>query len=161
MSAAGHPVTVRRALRRDLPALLELESLFPGDRLSRSSLMRLLLRESADVWVAEVAEAADQVASGQVAGDAIVLYRKGFDAARLYSMVVRPEWRGRGVASALLGAAEQRALQRGLSVMRLEVREDNRGAIAFYAKAGYRETGRSPDYYEDSAGALRMSKPLA
>ena len=154
MTGAAPGVAIRRALRRDLAGLVELEGLFPSDRISRASLARLVTRESADVWVAEAA-------GGALAADAIVLYRHGFKAARLYSMVVGPRWRGQGVAAALLEVAEDGAAERGCSQMRLEVREDNRGAIALYRKAGYREVGRTADYYEDRAGALRMSKPLS
>lgn len=148
--AAAAPVTVRRAERRDLDALVALEEGFPGDRMSRASLSRMLGRETADVWVAEQA--------GAVVGDAIVLYRRGFESARLYSMVVHPSRRGRGVARALLAAAEEGARERGCIVMRLEVREDNAPAIALYQGAGYETAGRTADYYEDHSTALRMRK---
>jgi ribosomal protein S18 acetylase RimI-like enzyme len=114
-------VSVRRAVRSDLEALLELEMGFPGDRMSRSSLVRLLGRDSADVWVAEE--------GGKVLGDAIVLFRRGFESARLYSMVVNPAYRGRGIARRLLEAAEEGARERGAILLRLEVREYNATAI--------------------------------
>lgn len=147
---AAAPVTVRRAERRDLDVLVALEEGFPGDRMSRASLSRMLGRDTADVWVAEQA--------GTVVGDAIVLYRRGFDSARLYSMVVHPSRRGRGVARALLAAAEEGARERGCIVMRLEVREDNAPAIALYQGAGYEVAGRTADYYEDHSTAQRMRK---
>ncbi|MFO7544252.1 MAG: peptidase C39 family protein [Trueperaceae bacterium] len=150
---AAASVTVRRAERRDLDALVGLEEGFPGDRMSRASLSRMLGRETADVWVAEQA--------GTVVGDAIVLYRRGFESARLYSMVVHPSRRGRGVARALLAAAEEGSRERGCIVMRLEVREDNAPAIALYQGAGYEVVGRTADYYEDHSTALRMRKRFA
>lgn len=143
-------ITVRRAERRDLDALVSLERGFPGERISRASLARLLTRESAEVWVAE--------AGGEVVGDAVVLFRRGFATARLYSMVVDPDHRGRGVAKALLEAAESGARERGSVVIRLEVREDNEAAVALYRQAGYRVAGRSADYYRDHSNALRMIK---
>jgi ribosomal protein S18 acetylase RimI-like enzyme len=143
-------VTVRRAGRRDLDALLGLEDSFPGDRMTRASFARLLGRESAEVWVAE--------SDGVVVGDAVVLFRRGFNSARLYSMVVSPDFRGRGVARQLLAASEEGARERGAIVMRLEVREDNAAAIALYEGAGYSVRGRSADYYEDHSSALRMYK---
>ena len=151
--AEGAPVRVRSASKGDLEALSTLERSFPGDRLKRSSLSRLLGRDSAQLWVAE--------ASGRVVGDAVVLFRKGFMSARLYSLVVRPESRGRGVARALLAQAEQGARERGAVAMRLEVREDNRPAIALYRKAGYEVVGRTADYYQDHSDALRMQKRFA
>lgn len=148
--SAATDITVRRAERRDLDALVALERGFPGERISRASLARLLGRESAEVWVAEVA--------GAVVGDAVVLFRLGFATARLYSMVVNPQHRGQGVAKALLEAAETGARERGSVVIRLEVREDNVAAIALYQQAGYRPGGRSTDYYRDRSNALRMIK---
>ena len=143
-------VRVRRALRSDLDALAELEQAFPGDRMARSSFARLLARDSAEVWVAEL--------GGQVVGDAVVLFRRGFDSARLYSMVVDQRFRGRGIARSLLEAAEEGARERGVVVMRLEVREDNAPALALYRRAGYVVVGRADDYYQDHAAALRLRK---
>jgi ribosomal-protein-alanine acetyltransferase len=149
----GGRLRVRRAGKGDLEALAALERSFPGDRLKRSSLSRLLGRESAQLWVAE--------AGGRVVGDAVVLFRKGFVSARLYSLVVRPESRGRGIARALLAQAEQGARERGAVAIRLEVREDNQPAIALYRKAGYEVVGRTADYYQDHSDALRMQKRFA
>jgi len=145
--------TVRRAERRDLDALVSLEKGFPGDKMSRASLARLLGRDTAEVFVVE--------ADGEVVADAVALFRRGFRTARLYSMIVKPPWRGRGVASALLNAVETSARERGSVSIRLEVRSDNRAAIALYQGAGYELSGSTTDYYEDSTSALRMRKRFA
>lgn len=105
-----------------------------------------------DVFVAEDA--------GRVVGDAVVLYRRGFQGARLYSLAVHPDARGRGVAGHLLGAVEGAARERGCVVLRLEVREDNEPARALYRKHGYADAGRTADYYQDGSAALRMRKRL-
>ncbi|MEJ2667425.1 MAG: peptidase C39 family protein [Deinococcales bacterium] len=155
-ATAKQPVAaaaVRRAGRSDLDVLTRLESSFPGDGLARGSLARLLGRSSAELWVAE--------SGGEVVGDAVVLFRKGFASARLYSLVVRPESRGRGVARALLAQVEEGARERGAVAVRLEVREDNKPAIALYRKCGYEVVGRTSDYYEDHSDALRMQKRFA
>src|SRR5262249_42923981 len=90
-------VRVRRARRRDLDALNELEHrVFATDRLSRRSLRHLLASPSAEVLVVEE--------SGRFAGTAIVLFRTGSALARLYSLAVAPHMAGRGFASLLLGA---------------------------------------------------------
>jgi hypothetical protein len=39
----------------DLPALVRLEEVFPGDRVSRASFARFIDGATADVWVAELA----------------------------------------------------------------------------------------------------------
>ena len=143
---------VRRAEPADLGALVALEETFPSDRLEREALRRFLGRGSADVFVAE--------AGARIVGDAIVLYRRGFQGARLYSLAVDPDARGRGVAGRLLDAVEAAAVARGCVVLRLEVREDNEPARALYLKHGYEPAGRTADYYQDGSAALRMRKRL-
>ena len=145
---------VRRAGPRDLDALLELEHrVFATDRLSRRSLRHLLHAPTAEVLVAE--------ADGRFAGTAIVLFRAGSRLARLYSIAVAPHMGGRGIASLLLDAAEDRARTRKCRAIRLEVHETNHRAISRYHKSGYREFGRYPTYYEDGGDALRFEKPIA
>ena len=145
---------VRRAGPRDLDALLELEHrVFATDRLSRRSLRHLLHAPTAEVLVAE--------ADGRFAGTAIVLFRAGSRLARLYSVAVAPHMGGRGIASLLLDAAEDRARARKCRAIRLEVHETNHRAISRYHKSGYREFGRYPTYYEDGGDALRFEKPVA
>lgn len=143
---------MRAARPDDLPALEALEGLFPGDRLTRRAWRHLLTRAHADVLVVEEA--------GAPVANAVVLYRRGARAARLYSLIVHPGWGRRGIASALMRAAEASAAARGCAELRLEVRLDNEAAIALYRRAGYRERGRRPGYYEDGAEALCMSKGL-
>lgn len=149
---APAPVVVRRAARADLPALVRLEQVFPGDRISRASFARFLDAPTADAWVAEL--------DGTVVGDAVVTYRRGLHGARLYTLVTDPRHRGRGIATALLDAAEAAARERGCVSIRLEVRVDNASAIALYERRGYEVVGRTDDFYEDGSDALRMRKRL-
>lgn len=151
-ASAPTPVIVRRATRGDLDALARLEEAFPGDRVSRASFARFVDGATADVWVAELA--------GAVVGDAIVTYRSGFHGARLYSLVTGPAHRGRGVARALLDAAEAAAMERGCVSLRLEVRVDNDAAVKLYERRGYVVVGVTDDFYEDDSDALRMRKRL-
>ena len=142
----------RRAALADLNRLLDLERVFPTDRLSRPNLRRLLRRGHADVWVCEE--------RGTVHGDIAVLYRRGSLRARIYSLAVDPAARGRGMARALLALAENGARARGKRIMGLEVRCDNAAALGLYERSGYRITARLAHFYEDRAAALKMEKPL-
>ena len=148
---------MRRAELADLDAILALEAHFPSDRLSRRQLRHLLTRAHAEAWVAEDGLAEND---SRIVGDAIVLFRRGFDAARLYSLVVAPGARGRGVGASLLLAAERGAAERGCVSVRLEVREDNDAARRLYARHGYETVGRTDFFYRDGADALRMRKRL-
>lgn len=144
---------VRLATSDDLDALVQLENNFPTDRLSRASFRHLLRHGHADVWVVE---------DGKVlAGNAVVLYRRGTKTARLYSLIVHPSRQRRGIARALLTAAEAAAADRGWGELRLEVRPDNAAAIAFYRNNDYRISGKLTAFYEDGTDALRMNKRLA
>ncbi|MCR4266890.1 GNAT family N-acetyltransferase [Nitratireductor sp. ZSWI3] len=147
------PAEIRRAHRADIDALVELENAaFSGDRLSRRSLHTLTGRRSAIVLVA--------VEETRIIGYALVLLRRLSRKARLYSIAVAPMATGRGVAGRLLETVEREALARGCGLMRLEVREDNSGAIALYEKSGYRCFGRRKNYYHDGMHALRYEKRL-
>jgi ribosomal protein S18 acetylase RimI-like enzyme len=149
-----HEIAVRPATPADLDALVALENeVFRGDQMSRRSFRRFLGSPLAATIVAEL--------RGKLAGYALVLFRSGRAAARLYSIAVAPHAGGRRIGATLLGAAEQAAIARGTSVLRLEVHEANPAAIALYKKAGYREFGRHHEYYEDKGHALRFEKRLA
>jgi [ribosomal protein S18]-alanine N-acetyltransferase len=146
-------IRVRQAKAADLDALIDLEQrVFATDRLSRQSLRRLLASASARVVVAEF--------RGRLVGAAVVLFRTGADVARLYSIAVATPMSGKGVAIALLAAAERASVARKCRCMRLEVHESNAAAIARYSKSGYRRFGRHASYYEDGGDALRFEKPI-
>ncbi len=54
-------------------------------------------------------------------------------------VVVLNEFRGRGIGRALLQRAERFALERGASVIRIDVLSENRGAMRLYRKLGFRD----------------------
>lgn len=143
---------LRPAHAGDLDALVRLEQYFPSDRLSRARFRYLLRHGHADIHVCEH--------EGGITGNAVVLYRRGTEIARLYSLVVHPDHRRRGIAGMLLQIAEAAAAARGCRAMRLEVRPDNLSAFRFYRNAGYRVNGKIEDFYEDGSVALRMGKHL-
>lgn len=139
---------VRPARSSDLDKLVELEQQsFPGDRISRSSYRHLLKSDTAVVLVEEE--------DGIVRGSAVLLFRQGLAAARLYSIATAPEYRGQGIGRALVDACLEHVVNEGCLFMRLEVREDNKEAISLYEGRGFKPVGRIPDYYEDGADALR------
>jgi ribosomal protein S18 acetylase RimI-like enzyme len=144
---------IRRGRPADLDALWELENrVFATDRMSRRSLRRLLASPSAVAVVAR--------ADGAITGVAVVLFRANSGIARLYSLAVAPKHTGRGIASALLAAAEKIARSRKCQSLRLEVHEGNHGAIKVYRRMGYHEFGRYHHYYQDRGHALRFEKQL-
>ena len=69
------------------------------------------------------------VACGQVAIDD--------DVAAIYDMVTAPQWRGRGIATAIVGALLTHAHARGAGCVFLQVNDDNEAALAVYRKFGF------------------------
>ncbi|HWU68165.1 MAG TPA: GNAT family N-acetyltransferase [Stenotrophobium sp.] len=150
MSAA---TPIRRARPADAAAILELERHFPSDRMSARAVRDFLRSPRATVWVA-------QVEAGLVAGNLILLTRARSRAARIYSVVVDPVARGRGIAQRLLRAAEATARKRGIAAITLEVRADNAAARALYRKHGYAEIRTLPVFYDDGADGVKLRKTL-
>ncbi|MEP7185910.1 MAG: N-acetyltransferase [Rhodanobacter sp.] len=146
-------VEVHRASTGDLDALVALEQRsFCADRMSRAQYRRHLVSETALVLIAS--------AQRHLLGSAVLFFRKRSLAARLYSLATEPDARGRGVGRSLLDAVIAAARQRGYHVLRLEVRTDNRAAIALYERAGFCRMGSYSEYYEDGTDAWRYALPL-
>ncbi len=152
--AAKRAPAIRAAVPSDIANLLDIEEqCFTEDRLSRRSFSYLVRRGHAALLVEDAPQ-------GELAGYALVLFNQGTSLARLYSFATHPRWQRRGVAKRLLKAAEKAALDKGSVAMRLEVRPDNKPAIALYKAEDYRQFGIHPDYYEDHSAALRFEKSL-
>jgi len=151
---SAEPATLRRARRTDLDALAAFEREFftPDHVISRRGLRHFISSPKSTLIVAEV--------GGEVAGCALVNYRQGSQRGRLYTISVGRDFQRRGIARALLAAAEKAARRRGCRFMRLEVREDDAGAIALYESSGYALFGRRRRYYDSRIDALRFEKPL-
>jgi [ribosomal protein S18]-alanine N-acetyltransferase len=71
-----------------------------------------------------------------------------------FGMFVDRDWRGRGVGSALVQAAVDRARSQGLHKLCLEVFTHNTAAIALYRKCGFTEEGRRVKQYRRASGEL-------
>ena len=70
------------------------------------------------------------------------------DEGYINNVAVRPEYRRRGIAAALISLLAEQAQAIGLAFMTLEVRESNVPAIALYEKLGFTIVGKRKNYYE-------------
>jgi ribosomal-protein-alanine N-acetyltransferase len=75
---------------------------------------------------------------------------KIFDEGHITNIAVRPEAQGKQLGRLLVHAMIRWAWAQGLSHMTLEVRLSNRRAIDLYKRAGFREAGVRPAYYEEN-----------
>ena len=143
----------RSALLADLEQLVALEQqCFESERIRRRQFRHLLSRANAVVLVYE--------REGLLLGDIVVLFNRATSTARIYSIAVAHQARGRGIARQLVKAAEDAAWGRQRAWVRLEVRKDNSASINLFESLGYHRFGEHSHYYEDHADAWRYEKTL-
>jgi ribosomal protein S18 acetylase RimI-like enzyme len=144
---------LRPAQLSDLDNLVNLENAsFQSDRISARSLRRFIKSSQDDLLVA--------VTGGELLGYLLLLYRKGTNLARIYSLAVDAKARGRGIAQQLLQQAEQVARDRASAFIRLEVSINNQPAIELYKRMGFHTFGRIAGYYGDGSDAIRMVRAI-
>lgn len=140
---------VRRAGAADLKALLPLVQAYrvfykqePEHDRERTFLEKHLRDSTSVIYIAEV--------NGQAV--AFVQLFKTYSTVHLSNawiledLFVKPELRGRGIASALLATAVEHAREDGASGMFLETAYDNDTAQHVYEKAGWTREGRFYKY---------------
>lgn len=91
---------------------------------------------------------------GRVVGSALLAWAD--EEIQLNSLVLAPEYRGRGLSRDLLGGMMAWSQQRGFTWMTLEVKWDNPPAYRLYKHFGFVTTGRRPRYYRDGQDARIM-----
>ncbi|MBV7316296.1 GNAT family N-acetyltransferase/peptidase C39 family protein [Shewanella sp. NIFS-20-20] len=144
---------IRFATVEDLPALLQLEQqVFVTDLISARQMKRFISASHSLLLVA--------YADNQLAGYALLLFHRGTQLSRIYSIAISPNFQGRGYAKALLAKVEHEAIDRGYITIRLEVREDNLTALTLYQNLGYKPLKTLVHYYDDLASGIRMQKRL-
>jgi ribosomal-protein-alanine N-acetyltransferase len=90
-----------------------------------------------------------------------LIYWLVHDEVHVLNVAVGPEYRRRGVARLLMAETEKRAHQAGATLMTLEVRRSNQGALELYRGFDYRAVGIRPNYYVDEGeDAIVMVKEL-
>jgi ribosomal-protein-alanine N-acetyltransferase len=81
---------------------------------------------------------------------AFIFFRFIAGEVHIFRIAVAPEWRRRGIGSALVARCLESARRRGVLSASLEVRASNVEAAALYAKHGFRVAARRPGYYSDN-----------
>ena len=97
------------------------------------------------------------VSEGKFAGFGASEWDQEQNAVCLLTLAVRPEFRNRGIGSALLQAMENAF---GKTDVYLYVDAENVTAIRLYRRAGYEHAGVIPSYYMNGHDALIMEKQI-
>lgn len=121
----------------------ESELLLPAAPAARAFADLLSAPHAGAVWLAERVVAGGAAAVGHVV--LTVPFSMEYGGARGFidDLYVRPEARGRGTGAALLQAARDGAIARGLRALCVETGPADHPARALYARAGYAETGHT------------------
>jgi [ribosomal protein S18]-alanine N-acetyltransferase len=146
-------VTVRRATLADIEDIAALEQENLGvDAWSPELVAEGIAGDLPTVFylVAETGEA--------VVGYAVV--SAVADIAELQRIAVTPAHRRGGLASALLDEGCRLARESGADRLLLEVRDNNAGALRFYAARDFVEIDRRPRYYRDGTTAIVLRRAL-
>jgi [ribosomal protein S18]-alanine N-acetyltransferase len=161
-------MSVRRARASDLDALIALEQAcfatvdcFPrrvwqhllGSAARHGSAQTLLM--FAPSTSPPVERFPSALSAAPTAAALVGLLRSNSRVARIYSLAVHPDQRGRGLARGLLRAWLTR-LPKRCDVISLEVRSDNRAARGLYETLGFTVLSALPGYYPDGAPGVRL-----
>ncbi|HEY0808838.1 MAG TPA: ribosomal protein S18-alanine N-acetyltransferase, partial [Longimicrobiales bacterium] len=118
---------------------------------SEATFRGLLRRKDSDLLVADY--------NGDIAGYAV--FWAVMDQGELGNVAVDEEYRGRGIGSKLIKAVLERAHERSVHEIFLEVRKSNVRAQDLYKGFGFTEVGRRKNYYlEPLEDALVMKMDL-
>ena len=131
------PVAIRSAALHDLPAILAIEQRAPSAAHWTSHQYSKSVSDGIVLVAEEAGKLCGFVCAKAVAGEWEV-----------ENVVVAAEFLRRGIADQLLRELIQRADNKAVAAILLEVRESNRPARRLYEKHGFREQGRRPAYYQ-------------
>ncbi len=141
-------VIIEQAALRDLNALRNVEQVcFPKDAWPLMDLIGVLTFPG----VVRLKAVNGKQMVGFIAGDV----RRLEGVAWIATVGVLPEFRGRGIGSALMQACEDKI---SVKRIRLCVRVSNDTAIRLYEHLGYVRVGEWSRYYQDGESALVMEK---
>ncbi|MGC8916231.1 MAG: ribosomal protein S18-alanine N-acetyltransferase [Thermoanaerobaculum sp.] len=151
MAALPEPFTWREPHFSDLAAIAELESLVFPDPWPEGLF-------ATEVGQPDRFQRLVFTPTGELAAYLFAVWQ--VDELHILKVATHPSYQGRGLATALLRAAQEEAERRRGASVTLEVRVSNRRAIELYRHLGYRIVGRRPRYYQNGEDAFVMVHKL-
>jgi len=144
-------IEIRKMRAADLSTVMQIELVTFTMPWSEATFRGLLRRTDSDLFIADMA--------GAVVGYAV--FWSVTDQGELGNVAVAEAHRGRGIGGKLVEAVLERASERGVREVFLEVRRSNAGAQNLYRTFGFFEVGKRKNYYlEPVEDALVMRKVL-
>ncbi len=141
-------VNIRLLTSEDIPFVAEIEQLCFSEPWSENALQLLLQGKNAG-FVAEI----DGVAAAY--GGIVTVLDEG----QITNIATHPDYRRRGLASAIMKAIDVFSVENGIVYLSLEVREQNIAARSLYKSCGWYEAGIRKNFYsKPSDNAVIMIK---
>ncbi|MFP3220001.1 MAG: ribosomal protein S18-alanine N-acetyltransferase [Candidatus Marsarchaeota archaeon] len=150
------PVAFRSCRPEDLDEVIKINEICLPENYPRSFFVEHLVNFPKAFIVAET--------EGKIVGYVMTRVEKGFSffgmkwvtKAHIISLAVLPQYRRRGIGTALMRKAHEGAREYGATEIYLEVRVNNQEAIALYKKLSYEIKDVNTNYYSDGEDAYIM-----
>lgn len=134
------PVHIRWMIRRDMPEVLAIEKKSFEFPWSEDDFLRCLRQRNCIGMVAEI--------DGKVAG--FIIYELHKNRLHILNFAIDPEFRRRGIGSAMVQKLLSKLSHQRRNQILLEVRETNLPAQLFFKKHNFRAISTLKDFYEDT-----------
>ena len=146
---------IRHAVTADFNALLAIdEASFPGSvAYNANELAYFMNRDGAETIVAEE--------GGEIIAFLIMEVHRNRRAATIVTLDVREDYRRSGHGTRLVNRSEEILRDYGAEMYDLQVDVNNRSAIRFYKKHGFKVVRTIPNYYANGHDAYLMLKELS
>ena len=151
---------IRRFETADLSRVMEINQTCLPENYSPAFFMSIFQRFPESFVVAEEGNALAGYAMCRVEQRFGFSLLGGAKRGHLISLAVLPDFRRRGVASALMKAGMKALAAYGCETLFLEVRVTNIAAVGLYKKLGFEVERRIRHYYSDGESAYVMSRRL-
>jgi ribosomal-protein-alanine N-acetyltransferase len=131
---------VRRMREQDLPSVRAIEAMSFSNPWSEDTFRGEIQNTPVSSPLVVVRRPGDEVV-------AYIIYWQIRDDVQVNNIAVHPEFRGLGIAEALMRSAIAKVRTAGAAFMMLEVRQSNAPAVALYKKLGFEALGTRKNYY--------------
>jgi ribosomal-protein-alanine N-acetyltransferase len=145
-------VDVRRMTLADLDDVMAVERLAFKNPWSAELFRRELMHDWSTVLLAgrpTGVAASDTAPAGAPAVLGFVIFWLVHDEVHVLNLATHPASRRQGIGRLLMNEAIERGRQNGATLVTLEVRRSNHGALDLYRNLGFRAVGIRPNYYVD------------